>query len=322
MGDMIITTGVVREIEKTNSSYNKVKNEKTLKEQPYDGLRLRVELLGRDLVGKDSWKELPWAIPLLPKTFQSIPKEGELAFIIYDGTPTGQRYYIGPIISQPQFNTYCGYKDGDSLLQTSTHRPLEKISNNDDTTGAFPRSNDVAVVGRGAEDVILRHKANANKNNLVESEIQLRAGIRKEPTSDDNKNLVGNIIFNGTDPAYIQMKYKNGLIGGRDKEANSVINLVANRINIMSNKDNEINDKIGDKDTMIKNKDIGDIMDKLHQVPKGDELVKLLKIIKGCIMHHVHPWAGMEQCGDWGGYIEQLDGYDIDSILSKYVRIS
>ena len=52
------------------------------------------------------------------------------------------------------------------------------------------------------------------------------------------------------------------------------------------------------------------------------KLVELLKIMKGCIMHHVHPWAGMEQCGDWGGYINKLHGYDIDSILSKYVRIS
>ena len=63
-------------------------------------------------------------------------------------------------------------------------------------------------------------------------------------------------------------------------------------------------------------------MENLHQVPKGDKLVELLNIMKGCILHHVHPWAGMEQCGDWSGYINKLNGYDIDSILSDYVRIS
>jgi hypothetical protein len=67
---------------------------------------------------------------------------------------------------------------------------------------------------------------------------------------------------------------------------------------------------------------MNEIMDNLHQVPMGDKLVELLKIMKGAIMHHVHPWAGMEQCGDWPGYIKKLDGYDIDSILSEYVRIS
>ena len=39
-------------------------------------------------------------------------------------------------------------------------------------------------------------------------------------------------------------------------------------------------------------------------------------------MNHVHPWAGMEQCGDWAGYIKKLEGYDIESILSEFVRIS
>jgi hypothetical protein len=65
-----------------------------------------------------------------------------------------------------------------------------------------------------------------------------------------------------------------------------------------------------------------EVMDKLHPVPMGDKLVTLLKLIKGAIMHHVHPWAGMEQCGDWSGFIKELEGYDIDSILSEYVRIS
>ena len=65
-----------------------------------------------------------------------------------------------------------------------------------------------------------------------------------------------------------------------------------------------------------------EIMNSLHQVPMGDKLVELLKIMKGCIMHHVHPWAGMEQCGDWSGFIKKLEKFDIPSILSKYVRIS
>jgi hypothetical protein len=43
----------------------------------------------------------------------------------------------------------------------------------------------------------------------------------------------------------------------------------------------------------------------------------------GAILHHVHPWAGMEQCGDKPGYINKLKEYgDIRKILSEYVRIS
>ena len=44
-------------------------------------------------------------------------------------------------------------------------------------------SADVAVVGRGAEDVILKYDKSTNT-----SEVDLRAGIRGEPTNSDNKN--------------------------------------------------------------------------------------------------------------------------------------
>jgi hypothetical protein len=90
----------------------------------------------------------------------------------------------------------------------------------------------------------------------------------------------------------------------------------------MSNRDNTIAHNIHSRSSLVEEEHMDEIMDNLHQVPMGDKLVELLKIIKGAIMHHVHPWAGMEQCGDWPGYIKKLDGYDIDSILSEYVRIS
>ena len=316
MSKFILATAKVREIENINSSY--VDDGKHELDKPYDGLRIRAEIEGKDYPKNNEPKYLPWAFPLLPKTFQSIPKVGESVLLLYDEATNGQRYYIGPVISQPQFNTFSDPKNGTSLVQTPNHNnPLERISSNDNTKGAFPKSSDVAVIGRGAEDIILRYD-----NTTKESEIQLRSGIRGEATNDPNPNMKGNIIFNEIDPAYIQLKYKSGLTRKKDQQANSIINMVANRINIMSNKDENISHNLKDKNHMILDEKMDEIMDNLHQVPMGDKLVELLKIMKGCIMHHVHPWAGMEQCGDWGGYINKLDGYDIDSILSKYVRIS
>jgi hypothetical protein len=230
---------------------------------------------------------------------------------------TSQRYYLGPIISQPQFFSKCSKKNSTSLLMSRILKPLQQIFNSDDTRGAFPNSDDVAVVGRGREDITLKYD-----NTTKKSEIDLRAGIRGEATNSDNPNLIGNVIFNGTDPAYIQLKYKQGLATGEKHQANSIINLVANRINIMSNKDEDIAHNLKDKDTLVTESKMDEVMDKLHPVPMGDKLVTLLKLIKGAIMHHVHPWAGMEQCGDWSGFIKELEGYDIDSILSEYVRIS
>ena len=313
MADLKIKLAKVREVENIHSDY--INDEKHKNDRPFDGLRIRAEFEDADFPAE--LKDIPWAFPLLPKTFQSIPKVGEAVFILYFHGNKGQRYYIGPIISQPQFNTFTRKKNATSLLKPNETAPLEMISDNKNTNGAFPKSSDVAVIGRGSEDVILRYNEDTK-----ESEIQLRAGIRSEPTNEQNPNMIGNIIFNGTDPAYIQMKYKKGLSKKQNQESNSIINMVANRINIMSNKDNNISHNLKDQDDMISDEKMDEIMGQLHQVPMGDKLVELLKIMKGCIMHHVHPWAGMEQCGDADGYIRKLEKYDIEKILSKYVRIS
>ena len=305
MANISLNIGTVREVE---STYSK---------DGYDGLRVRAELM-QDKPG--NYSNIPWAFPLLPKTFQSIPKVGEAVFVIADDDGDknkSQRYFIGPIISQPQYNTYCEKENGTTLLQTSERKPLGKISNYGMTQGAFPTTEDVAVVGRGSEDVILRYDKNSQS-----SEVLLRAGVRGEATNSKNPDLIGNVIFNGVDPAYIQLKYQQGLSSGEMTCGNSIINIVANRINIMSNSDEGVSDKLDNSTSMVDTSDTDEMMDNLHQVPKGDKLVELLEIIKGCIMHHVHPWAGMEQCGDWPGFINKLEEYDIKSILSEYVRIS
>lgn len=279
-----------------------------------DGLRIKVQL---PLDQVNSLDDIPWAFPILPKVFQSVPKVGESVFVFKADEGKSDRYYLGPIISQPQFQTYCSAENAKSLLSTKSLNPLEKISKTNDTRGSFPNQEDVAIVGRGAEDVILKYN-----DNTKASEIDLRAGIRQEPTNSSDSNMIGNIIFNDTDPAYIQLKYKTALMTGEEHEGNSVINLVANRINIMSNKDQNIAHNLGDKDALIPDNKMTEIMDNLHPVPMGDKLVELLELLKGCILNHVHSWPGMVQCGDDNGDINKLLSYDIESILSDYVKIS
>ena len=251
-----------------------------------NGLRIKVNL---ESPTSGQPEKLPWCFPLMPKVFQSVPKKDECVLVLSD--------------------------EAVALLKYGQQKPLPAIPKGSTTAGAFPESTDVAVVGRGTEDIILRNRKDKT------SEVDIRAGIRNNAKIDGEKS-VGNIIFNNEDPAYIQLKFKKGLVTGDKKDANSIINMVADRINIMSNRDDNVNQNIHDSGSLVKEEKMGEIMNNLHQVPMGDKLVELLKIMKGAIMHHVHPWAGMEQCGDWPGYIKKLDGYDIDSILSEYVRIS
>jgi len=305
MSNISLNIGTVREVENTFSK------------DGYDALRIRAELMqdqAQDI------NDIPWAFPLLPKVFQSIPKVGEAVFIIVnnDGDRNiSQRYFLGPIISQPQYNTFCKKENATTLLQMHDRNPIGKISSVDATRGAFPIQEDVAVVGRGKEDIILRYNDDSKT-----SEVDIRAGIRNEVKDSSNKDMVGNVIFNDVDPAYIQLKYKEGIAKGENGRVNSIINMVANRINIMSNEDYNVRHNLNDKDMLVTESKMDEVMGNLHQVPMGDKLVELLTIMKGAIMHHEHPWAGMEQCGDWPEFIKKLEKYDMNSILSKYVRIS
>lgn len=285
-----------------------------------DGLRVKARTTSDNTLGN-----VPWAFPLLPKVFQSVPKMGEyvLIFTAEIGNSGSQRYYIGPIISQPQyFELSDSKRKALSLTQEKISDPLKKISNDNNTQGSYPEINDIAIIGRGQEDIVLKYDSNTET-----SEINLRSGIRQKSAEDD-ESKIGNIIFNSIDPAYIQLKYKKNLVNGSDtntgasQTANSVINVVADKINLISNKDNDANIHINDNEKLIKDNQISELMSSLHPAVKGDKLMELLEIMRESILRHVHPWAGMEQCGDWAGAINKLKDYSINEIISEDIRLS
>ena len=289
--------------------------ENSLTKDGTGAMRIRVKFPHAN--GQNEDTKLPWVWPLLPKAFQTAPKIGEAVLVMNTDPsfPNSQRYYIGPIISQPQYQYKNNYDDATTMLKGEMHEPIASIDTNPDTEGAFPKQTDVAVVGRKSEAIILR-----------DDDINIRAGIRQKPAETNGLRDQGYIIFNNINPAYIQLKFNN--TGSFTENANgdyhSSINIVADKINLISNNDTSsiVTDNIHGKDELISDDKLPSIMKELHKVPLGDKLVYLLKIMRGAIMNHVHPWAGMQQCGDWAGFIPLLEKYDIDSILSDNVRIS
>ena len=275
-----------------------------------DGLRVKVRLEQDKGISNEN---LPYAFPLLPKTLQSIPKIGEAVFVITSklNNKNSIRYYIGPIISQPQFmyNDQYDYGIGQatSLLQGAYTSPKEAISRYNSTKGAYPKINDIALIGRKSEDIILK-----------DDEIDIRCGIRAK---GDNKeeNLSGYVFMNTLNPAYIQLKFKNGIGYSKKQEADSVINVVADKINLISHKDvHSFN--LTDQDDLIKSNELDNIMSQLHQLPYGDVLVDTLKKIVNALITHVHPYPGLPPCVDIN--IERARGIDFDELLSPNVRIS
>lgn len=294
-----------------------------------DGMRIKVRL-NQDRVN-DS--ELPYAFPLLPKTIQSMPKRGEgvLIFTMELGNNQSQRFYIGPIISQPQFFDYDKYyilggneyQQAASLLKgAGSSTPVGGISRYSDTWDAFPQKESVSLVGRKSEDIQL----NAN-------EIGIRCGIRKE-SDKSNNDVFGNVILNTVDPAYIQLKYNDGglVYGGDEKtNANSIINVVAQKINLVSPSDlsypsHTSNGKASEglerfsTHGMLGNDDFSDLMEQLHQLPWGDRLVEYLELQRKMFCEHSHPYPMLPP---YPTYTEPLLEKDLtEELLSKDVRIS
>lgn len=289
----------------------------------YEGLRIKVRLEQDKNLQDD---DLPYAFPLLPKTLQIIPKIGEAVFVFASrlGNKNSIRYYIGPIISQPQYFYKDEHLEGlgtsTTLLQgnNSINKPLETIKHYAETEGAFPKINDIALIGRKSEDVILK-----------DGEVDIRCGIRGAKVFDNmspeyydyNKigALKGDVVFNTQSPAYLQLKFKRGLCKGNKQVADSVVNIVADKINIISHKDKE-NFNLTDQNELIKEQELDDIMSKLHQLPYGDLLLDLLNRMRLAITNHVHPYPGLPAVSC--EYIVNLLGFDIDTILSENVRIS
>lgn len=319
--------------------------------EDYGALRIKVRV---DSDGSKSISDLPWAFPAIPKAVHVMPKVGEGVWVLNStiSKPDSQRYYIGPIVSQPQFNTFCSF-DGNmlpgdngigrgpamSLLSNkkpTTVEPLASINRKKELTdGAFPRNDDIALVGRGQEDIVLKY---GNKGSGTESEVDLRAGIRLRSTDDTIPYLRGNVLFNSKNPAYVQVKYStSGIAGVRagagdddpikyesmdSRTANGVVNVVADKINLISHKDSSgFGGKIADKDNLIKDGELDEIMSQLHKCVYGDELITLLKKIITALAFHTHPhnqliptWEGTD--------MPELIAYPFEKIISPNVRIS
>ena len=283
-----------------------------------DGGRIKVRLAEDK---NKSLSELPYAFPLNPKVFQCMPKVGEGVLVVasQNGNSQSQRYYLGPIISQMQNigNAPYNYGAGNSisLLQGAIVGPNKPISQFALTDCSFPDKKDIAIIGRKSEDVILK-----------EGEIDIRCGVRKEAYGDEDNSLIGNVIFNAENPAYIQMKHKPHLMQSGD----GVINLVADRINLVSHQDNDNsiqvnltnpNSKQGDNSQpLLKDEDIDTLMSQLHQLPYGDILVNVLRKMYLAIVTHTHAFNGLPPCE--GQSIKLLKEVDFGSILSNHIRIS
>lgn len=248
-------------------------------EDTLEGGRIKARVLPADQYKK--LDEIPYAFPLLPKLIDIKPKVGESVLVICsdDERQSSQRYYIGPIISQPQKL----YKDefmlgSTSLLSGGLKKPMEPLSNNAEAKGAFAKDEETAIYSRKNSDII-----------LSDDDIRIRSGARLIGESDKTK-----VEFNKTTPAFIKLKHN---IEKLDSGSNSQTTIVADDINILSNNGSPYFD-LYDRDEQITDKTMNEIIDKAHVLPYGDVLVDFLQMFLQMFKSHTHKYSNLPPCPD------------------------
>jgi hypothetical protein len=263
----------------------------------FDGNRVKVRIKGIDDKLADS--ELPFAFPLLAKFINIVPSKGESVFIfvLKENNKFDNRMYLGPIISQPHKISYDPhfYSSG-SLLNSGLVSPEKAPSTNPDAKGIFPSVKDISVQGRDNTDLLFKP-----------NEIILRVGRH-----DVNSNLK----FNKKTPGYIQLKNNIKL---SDKNYGSALNIVGNRINLLSHNGSPRFNLTGQDDTIL-DSEMEKIFEKAHKMVYGDLLVELMTVLKKSYVTHVHAYTGLPPIQDEN--LSNVMSYNLTSILSDNIRLN
>jgi hypothetical protein len=274
-------------------------------EDNYGGLRIKVRLTPEDnSITND--KDLPYAFPLLPKHIHLNPKKGESVIIILSRQEEikGQRWFLGPIISQQYKLQKDHYKQSLAMLDGNQQAiPLPNPENTASNDGSYPERDWIAIQGRCNSDV-----------QLPPNEVRIRCGFKKNPSA----NNVFSLEYNDKDFAFIQMKYQQRL-DEKNREYNSVINIVADRINLLSHDSREVFNMC-DKNDLITDDEQSKIDYNAHPLIYGDLLIDYLKSVMEVIKTHTHAFPTCPPAlpsTDLGTL-----NTDLDSMLSRSVKIN
>lgn len=255
-----------------------------------DGDRIKVHIKGVD-PSNFTLDDIPYSFPMLPKQFYVKPKIGEIVFVLVQSDSyDDDRFYIGPIISQPDKIDFDS-TTAQAFLKSGLLKPGTAPSTLPENEGIQFEKDDVGIQGRGSTDVIVKP-----------NEIRLRAGKTLDMRT-----------FNKTNQTYIQTKFNRATNEG-------VINIVSDYINILSHKGV---DKflMNDSNSLINDEEYAKILEKAHQLPFGDTLIEFLNLFMKAFSTHVHAYAGLPP--DLNQIeIKNLLSFKTDKILSKNIRIN
>lgn len=323
----IIQLGVVKvvgEIPVNNTTEAQRRRDEVFNSDP-NMIRVRIESNQYDQAITDD-RLLPNCYPMLPKHLNIVPKIGEVVFImLLDPTDRySDRLYLGPMISSRE-NLKEDRIDTTALsnLSISVTTPNVNLDTLKSVKGIFPNREDVSIQGRDNSDIIFKT-----------NEALLRAGQHIQ----DNV-----LVFNDKNPAYVQLKFNTTLkindntnsefslgnppstdgFSNNKPIKGSVINMVADKINLIGHKDTDRQYNVRNNENYISEDEITNIIKTAHPVAFGDTLLDYMKKLELAFMNHVHRFPGLKPSAVQGeNYLKEYLEYPVQTILSKNIRIN
>jgi hypothetical protein len=103
-----------------------------------------------------------------------------------------------------------------------------------------------------------------------------------------------------------------------DQFAGSVVNIVAEKINLLSHKGSN-NFELTDPEKMITEDSQLQINTDSHPMVHGDKLIDFLKLVKTFIETHVHPYAGLPTDPDTN--VQNITNFNLEDLVDKNIRL-
>ena len=136
--------------------------------------------------------------------------------------------------------------------------------------------------------------------------------------SDVYKGKSGIAVFSSTPipgPSKIIQKIR---FEKNDEETGTVINVVANKINLLSNIKGANKFNLSDPKSLITDKEQENINSESHPLVYGDTLVDFLELVKTYVKLHVHPYHGLPP--DIGTVADKVLDFPLETILNMNIN--
>lgn len=267
--------------------------------------RIKVFLSPEDRTKKG--EDVAYAIPLMPKMFSVIPKVGEGVFVLTAIANNGytQRYYIGPVITQPQNMEFESYENASAYFLNTDVAFGQNPNMNPETRGILNDEGDVVVEGRRSSGIQLK-----------DNEVRIKAGVKIS-----NPKNRSDIFFNEKSPSYVKLKYHEDPISDGVKTS---VTIAGDKIALLSNTSKRYPFVLNDRKDLVTDSELEKIYEKAQRLPYGDDLVDFLKTFYNAFITHTHNFSTLPP--NPAGYaalaLEKEKMLDNKDILSDSIYIN